>query len=114
VFSLGCLILGASGLMDAAQLQGVVVDWACVKPMVRDGRENVLRNNRNCSLMKNNYNRGAYGLITEDKQYYRLEDPGNIKIKQLLKDTPDKDNLRVVVSGDVQGGIIKVLTISEL
>ncbi len=110
---LGSLILGLAGIMDAAQLQGVIVDWACVKPMVQQGREKVLKNNRRCSLMQN-YNRGAYGLITEDLKYYRLEDPGNSKIKQLLKDTPDKDNLKVVVNGDIQGGTFKVITISEL
>lgn len=94
-------------------MQGVVVDWNCVKPMVRDGRANTLKNNRSCSMMKN-YNRAAYGLITDDKKYFKLEGPGNVKIHQLLKDTPDKDNLKVVVTGDIKGDSIKVVNISEL
>jgi hypothetical protein len=98
---------------DATELQGVVVDWNCVKPMVRYGREKALRNNRGCSLMKN-YDRAAYGLITDAKKFYRLEDPGNAKVKELLKNTPDKDNLKVVVNGDIVGETLKVGTISFL
>ncbi|MBV8864893.1 MAG: hypothetical protein JO210_05775 [Acidobacteriaceae bacterium] len=108
-----CLVLGLSGLLSASEMQGVIVDWNCAKPMVRNGRANTLKNDRNCSMMKN-YNRAAYGLITDDKKLFRLEDPGNAKILQLLKDTPDKDNLRVVVSGDIQGDTLKVVNISEL
>ncbi len=111
--SIGLLILAAADLLSAAEMQGVIADWNCVQPMVRHGRLNTLKNNRACSLMRN-YDRTAYGLITEDKKFYKLDDPGNNKIRQLLKDTPDKDNLKVVVTGDIQGGTIKVDNISEL
>ncbi len=109
----GCLILGLAGLASAADIQGVVADWNCVKPMVKNGRESTLKQNRNCSMMKN-YNRSVYGLITDDKKFYKLEDPGNAKIHQLLKGTQDKDNLKVIVTGDIQGDTIKVINISEL
>jgi hypothetical protein len=109
----GCLILAFVGTASAAEMQGVIADWDCVKPMVEQGRAKVLKDRRSCSLMKN-YNRAAYGLITDDNKFYRLEDPGNAKIRQLLKDTPDKDNLKVVVTGDQQGNTIKVANISEL
>ena len=110
---MGCLAVSLAGALHAEQVQGVVVDWNCVKPFVKNGRENTLRNNHNCSMMKN-YNRDAYGLITSDKKFFRLDDPGNAKIKQLLKDTPDKDDLKVVVNGDLQGNTLKIVTISEL
>ena len=113
LFRIAVLACGFAGVVAASDLQGVVVDWNCVKPMVRNGREKTLKQNGSCSMMKN-YNRDAYGLITIDKKFYRLEDPGNSKIKQLLKNTPDKDNLNVVVTGDIQGGTIKVINISML
>jgi hypothetical protein len=97
----------------AAEIQGVVADWNCVKGMVRDGREKTLRQNRGCSLVKN-YKRGAYGLITEEKKFYRLDDPGNQHVIELLGNSPDKDNLKVLVRGEVQGGAIKVSSISIL
>jgi hypothetical protein len=110
---IGCLSLAFAATTGAAEMQGVIADWDCAKQMVEQGRAKVLKSRRSCSMMKN-YNRAAYGLITDDNKYYRLEDPGNAKIRQMLKDTPDKDNLKVVVSGDQQGDTIKVLNITEL
>lgn len=106
----GCVL---PAVAKSAEIQGYVVDWNCVKPMVRNGIEKTLKQNRHCSMMKK-YDRAAYGLITDDKKFYRLDDPGNAKIKQLLKNTPDKDNLKVVVSGDITGGSVKINNISLL
>jgi hypothetical protein len=107
------LIFALTALTQAAEIQGVIADWACVKPMVKNGREEVLRHNRSCSLV-NNYERQAYGLITSEKKFYKLEDPGNQHVLQLLNNTPDKDNLKVVVRGEVQGDTIKVSDMTML
>ena len=106
-------MIGLAGLSQAAQIQGVITDWSCTQRMVQDGREHVLRRDRGCSLMKN-YKRDAYGIITSQNKYFRLDDPGNQHILQLLENTPDKDNLKVVVSGDIQGDTIKVSNITIL
>ena|SRR5947209_6506970 len=108
-----CLTLELSAALSAADLQGLVADWRCVQPMVQQGREKTLQHDRSCSLMKN-YQRSAYGLITDDNKFYKLDDPGNQRILQLLRDQPDKDNLKVVVSGDLQGNTMKVTNISLL
>jgi hypothetical protein len=72
-----------------------------------------LKQNQNCSMMKS-YPREGYGLITDDKHYYKLDDAGRNWALKLLKDTTDKDNLRVIVDGDVQGDTIHVTNMSEL
>jgi hypothetical protein len=107
------LVLMLACVSQAAEIQGVIADWSCGQDMVKNGRESTLKSRRECSLMKN-YNRQAYGLITEERKLYRLDDPGNQHIRQLLKNTPDKDNLKVVVTGDVQGSTIKVTNITML
>jgi hypothetical protein len=112
VFAL-CLLGVISTALSAAELQGLVVDWKCAKQMVKDGREKTFRNNRSCSLMRK-YNRTDYGLITDDKKIYRLHDPGNQHILQLLRNTPDKDDLKVVVTGDIDGDTVKVVNITML
>lgn len=112
-FKLMLATLLASCLLCAADLQGVIADWNCTRNMVRNGRATVLKQNRNCSLVKN-YNRAAYGLITIDKKFYRLDDNGARLARELLANTPDKDNLKVIVSGDIDGDIIKVSNMSEL
>jgi hypothetical protein len=99
-------------LAQAAQFQGVLADWDCVKPMVQNGRGRTLRENRSCSL-EPNYSRANYGLITDDKKYYKLDDAGRGWALKLLKDTHAKDNLRVVVTGDVDGDVIHVTNMSE-
>jgi hypothetical protein len=98
---------------SAADLQGVIADWNCVQPMVKNGRDKVLKQNRNCSLMTN-YSRESYGLITRDKKFYKLDDAGRAWALRLLKDTRDKDDLKVVVSGDLEGDTIHVKNMSEL
>jgi len=98
---------------EAADFQGLLTDWNCTANMVRQGREKTLRDHRNCSLA-NNYSRSAYGLITDSKNYYKLDDNGRRLALDLLKNSPNKDNLKVVVSGDVQGGTIQVRTMSIL
>lgn len=97
----------------AADIQGVIADWNCVQKMVRNGREKTLQHDRGCSLVKNS-NRPAYGVITDDKKYYRLDGPGNQQAKQLLGASPNKDNLRVIVRGDLDGDTIKVNNMSIL
>lgn len=107
------LPLLAACALSAADLQGVIADWNCTQDMAHNGRAKVLKQNRGCSLIKD-YHRGAYGLITVDHKYYRLDDNGNKLARQLLADTPDKDNLKVIVSGDIDGDTIKVANMSEL
>ena len=113
IVAVGFLTLLGAGGAAAAETQGVLADWACVKSMVQDGRAKVLKRNSACSLNKN-YSREAYGLITDDKRYFKLDDAGRDWALKLLKDTGDKDNLRVIVTGDVEGGTIHVQSMSEL
>lgn len=106
-------LLAISSALPATDLQGVIADWNCTQDMVRYGRAKVLKQNRSCSMMKN-YNRAAYGLITDDKKFYRLDENGNKLARELLAHSPDKDNLKVIVSGDIEGDTIKVANMSLL
>ena len=107
------LALVATVVSQGAEIQGVIADWNCVNDMVKNGRQKTLLNNHGCSLMKD-YQRQAYGLITDDKKFYRLDDPGNQHIKQVLQDSSDRDNLRILVRGDLQGNTIKVTNVTIL
>jgi predicted short-subunit dehydrogenase-like oxidoreductase (DUF2520 family) len=109
----GLLALACAGAAAAEELQGVLADWTCIKPMMKEGRATILKRDRACSL-NGNYSRGAYGIITDDKQSFRLDDAGRDWALKLLKNTGDKDNLRVLVNGDIDGETIHVHTMSEL
>ncbi len=110
IFSLTMLMAASA---EAAEIQGVIADWRCTGNMVRNGREKTLRQDRSCSLAKNS-DRAEYGLITDDKKFYHLDQEGNKKVKILLHNSPDKDNLRVILTGDLDGNLIKVTYASIL
>ncbi|MGA8029809.1 MAG: hypothetical protein WB992_21920 [Bryobacteraceae bacterium] len=106
-FCAWCLAIALACALQATELQGVISDWSCTQDMVKNGREKTLKQRRNCSLAKD-FNRGGYGLITDDKKFYELDEAGNKLARVLLKNTPDKDNLKVVVTGDIEGDTIHV------
>jgi dTDP-4-dehydrorhamnose 3,5-epimerase-like enzyme len=97
----------------ATDLQGVLADWDCTQEMVQNGRAKTLKKKHSCSL-DHDYSRGAYGLITDDKRFFKLDDAGRDWALKLLKGSPDKNNLHVIVSGDLEGNLVHVQTMSEL
>ena len=107
----GFLMMGLG--LKAADFQGYLADWNCVEQMVKNGQEQTLKNNKNCSL-QHKYKRRAYGLITDDKKYYRLDAVGNQRAQELLPKSPTRDNLKVIVTGDVNGDVITVKAMSIL
>lgn len=108
-----CVLGFGAARAGATDLQGTLADWNCVKDMVRDGKEKTLKQQHSCSLNEN-YSRSAYGLITDNKHFYKLDDAGRAWALKLLKDSPDKDNLEVVVTGTVDNDILHVTNMSEL
>jgi hypothetical protein len=110
---LALLVLLIAGMAAAAEVQGVIADWSCAKRMVKDGRQQTLKRDHSCSLA-GNYNRPAYALITGNKKYYRLDGEGSEWARMLLKDSPNKDNLTVIVRGAIQGNTIQVKEMTEL
>jgi hypothetical protein len=56
----------------------------------------------------------GFGIVTQDKQFLKLDAEGNAKIVEALKASDKKDHLRVDVSGDVQGDTLKVTSIKLL
>ena len=113
VFLVASLTLLLAGISFAVDLQGVITDWNCTQDMVQHGRERVLKQRRSCSLAKD-VHRSVYGLITDDKKFYKIDPASNGRVLQILGNSPDKDNLRVVISGDLQGDTIKINNISIL
>jgi len=103
---MACLAFGA-------EIQGVVIDRNCAEEIVKHGRQIVLKQRRDCSLMKH-YVRDGYGILTDDQRFLKFDDAGNKKALQLLKNTPDKDNLKVIVTGQIEGDTIKVSGVSIL
>ncbi len=108
-----CLLMGLAWCVQAAEIQGVVIDRSCADQVVKIGREKTLKERHECSLM-HHYVRSGYGILTDDQHFFRFDDAGNKKVLELLRNTPDKDNLKIIVTGDVEGDTIKVSQMSML
>jgi hypothetical protein len=108
-----CLLLTTACLIAGAQIQGVVVDRNCGDDILKQGRQIILKQRRDCSLMKH-YLRHGYGIVTEDKKFFKFDDSGNRKAIQLLKNIYHKDDLKIIVTGDIDGDTIKVTDMSLL
>src|ERR1700685_2474106 len=76
VASVGLLMASFS---YAVALQGMIADWNCTQEMVRHGREKTLKEQPGCSLTKN-FRRSAYGLITDDKKFYKIDPEDNDRV----------------------------------
>lgn len=56
----------------------------------------------------------GFGILTHDKKFLKFDAEGNAEITEALKASDRKDHLRVDVSGDVQGDVLKVTSIKLL
>lgn len=56
----------------------------------------------------------GYGIFTEDGKYLKFDKKGNEEILSQLKASDKKDHLRVDVTGDVEGDMVKVTSVKLL
>lgn len=68
---------------------------------------------RQCALMPA-CQKSGYGVYTYDNKFLVFDDAGNRRALALLKETKKEDDLRVEVTGEIQGDKIKVVTIKLL
>ncbi len=82
-----------------------VVDNMCYSKVKADPDQHSTRCALSCA-------RSGYGIIAADGSYLKLDEAGNSKVETLLKATDKKDHLRLDVTGDRSGEIIKVKSVS--
>jgi hypothetical protein len=101
----------ALGLMAAPALAATqsfkdvpVVDVNCSGKAV----DNPDAHTRECALT---CKESGFGIVTSDKKFLKFDKDGNAKIVKQLNASKKADHLRVNVTGDVQGDMLKVNTI---
>jgi len=117
-------VLGGFAIVaPAASVQGVLIDKQCsykaetrVVPggTLEGGMLVAYTHTRQCALMPA-CQRSGYGIFTyEDNKFLAFDEAGNRKALALLKETKKEDDLRVEVTGEIQGDHIKVVSIRFL
>jgi hypothetical protein len=60
------------------------------------------------------FSSSVHGVRSYDDKYLTFDEAGNRKAVALLKETKKEDDLRVEVTGEIQGDTIKVTSIKLL
>lgn len=109
VKTLSCvsLLVGLAGIASAAQIDGVLMDKMCSAKAVQGGQKAANEHTTQCALMPP-CQKSGYGVFTADNKFISLDDAGNAKAVEALKATTKKDNLKVRITGDLQGDTVKV------
>jgi hypothetical protein len=108
--SLAGLLGAVSVVASAAQVQGILMDKMCSMAAAKQGQTFATSHDTKCALEPPCQGSG-YGVFTADNKFISLDAAGNAKAVAALKATKKKDNLKVIVEGDVQGGTIKVASL---
>ena len=101
---------------SAAQIQGILIDQMCSSkaevhivagPRLEGGMIVAEAHTRQCALMPE-CQKSGYGIFTYDNKYLKFDDAGSRKALAALRASKKEDDLKVEVTGEIQGDVIKV------
>jgi hypothetical protein len=104
--SLICGYILLAGLASAAEIKGYLLDKSCADD---DGKKPgfAAKHQKSCLQMKVCAQSG-YGVMTEDMKYLTFDKNGNAMAAKLIAGLKKTDDIKINVTGDVQGESIKV------
>lgn len=117
-----CIVAVAGAPTAETKLDGVLIDRACsekaetriVNGSLQGGIIAAYNHTRKCALMPA-CQKSGYGIVPyENSKFLSFDEAGNRKALALLKESKKEDDLRVEVTGVVQGDKIKVTSIKFL
>jgi hypothetical protein len=113
------LLAAGAALASAAQVQGILIDEMCSSkaevrivsgPRLEGGMIVAEAHTRQCALMPACVKSG-YGVFTYDNKFLKFDPAGNRKALAALRSTKKEDDLKVEVTGEIQGDSIKVASL---
>ena len=113
VLMLAALAVAFTMVVQAAEVEGILMDKMCSSKALKDGMKAAQAHTRECALMEDCAKSG-YGVYTTDGKFISFDAGGNKKALAALKAHKGKDNLRVKVTGDVTGETMKVTAVKLL
>lgn len=97
----------------SVKLTGYIIDNKCsARAAGENGAEAVKNHTVNCAMMPGCAKSG-YAVYTDGK-LYKLDEEGNKKAADILKNTKSEKSVQVSVEGTVEGDILTVKSISEV
>jgi hypothetical protein len=101
-----CLCALAASLASAAEIKGYLLDKSCAD---EDGKKPgfAAKHQKSC-LQMGVCARSGYGVMTDDLKYYTFDKAGNAQAAKMITGLKKTDEIKIAVTGDVQGETIKV------
>ena len=104
----------AAGEGKSVKLTGYIIDNACAAGRATgdNAAEKVKNHTVKCAMMPNCAKSG-YAVFADDK-LYKLDEEGNKKAAEILKNTKSEKSVQVAIEGTVEGDTLKVSSIKEV
>jgi len=107
------LLASVACVASAETVTGVLMDKACSAKAISGGQKAALEHTRECALLPD-CQKSGYGVFTADGKFLTFDVRGNGRAQQLVRTTKKKDNLKVEVTGQIQGESITVTKLKFL
>ena len=108
-----------AAVASAAQVKGILMDQMCSSkaevrivsgPRLEGGMIVAEAHTRECALMTA-CEKSGYGVFTYDNKFLKFDAAGSRKALAALKASKKEDDLKVEVTGEIQGDTIKVASL---
>jgi hypothetical protein len=108
-----------AALASAAQVQGILIDEMCSSkaevrivsgPRLEGGMIVAEAHTRECALMPA-CQKSGYGIFTYDNKFLKFDEAGSRKALAAIRASKKEDDLKVEVTGEIQGNTIKVASL---
>jgi hypothetical protein len=112
-------LAAGAAVASAAQIQGILMDQMCSSkaevhivagPRLEGGMIVAEAHTRQCALMPE-CQKSGYGVFTYENKYLKFDEAGSRKALAMLRASKKEDDLKVEVTGEVQGDMIKVASL---
>ena len=116
---LPAFIAAGAAVASAAQVQGILIDQMCSSkaevrivsgPRLEGGMIVAEAHTRECALMPA-CQKSGYGIFTYDNKFLKFDEAGSRKALAAIKASKKEDDLKVEVTGEIQGDSIKVASL---
>jgi hypothetical protein len=113
------MLAAFAAVASAAQVQGILMDQMCSSkaevrivsgPRLEGGMIVAEAHTRECALMPA-CEKSGYGVFTYDNKFLKFDAAGSRKALAALKASKKEDDLKVEVTGEIQGDTIKVASL---
>ncbi len=118
-FCVPALLAGFAAAASAAEVKGILMDQMCSSkaevrivsgPRLEGGMIVAEAHTRECALMPA-CQKSGYGVFTYDQKFLKFDAAGSRKALAALKASKKEDDLKVEVTGEIEGDTIKVASL---